>query len=153
MSEPLSVTCPACQASPGEPCTQPTDTSRRPVPWLHSSRQVAADAAAEAEVKRLAHSADPDTSAAAVPKHEQRATVKDALLTLLADLGGFGSVPVLTMTYFQQREERGWPDIQPYSVARRMSELKTEGRVQDSGGRVPGPNGRNVTVWEVTRWN
>lgn len=35
---PSPITCPACQARPGQPCTQPTDTSRRPVTWEHSAR-------------------------------------------------------------------------------------------------------------------
>lgn len=32
------VWCPNCQAKPGDPCTQPTDNDRRPVPWYHHSR-------------------------------------------------------------------------------------------------------------------
>jgi hypothetical protein len=35
---PLAYTCPNCQAKPGERCTQPTDTSRKPVSWFHSAR-------------------------------------------------------------------------------------------------------------------
>ena len=31
--------CPNCQARPGEPCTQPTNTTRRPVKWFHSGRE------------------------------------------------------------------------------------------------------------------
>lgn len=34
----LAVSCPNCQAKPGEPCTQPTDTGRRPVAFVHSAR-------------------------------------------------------------------------------------------------------------------
>lgn len=36
--EPIDVVCPACNARPGKPCTAPTDTSRRPVGWMHASR-------------------------------------------------------------------------------------------------------------------
>lgn len=32
------VTCPACNAKPGKPCTVPTDTGRRAVNWLHLAR-------------------------------------------------------------------------------------------------------------------
>lgn len=85
-----------------------------------------------------------------MPDEQARATAKEALL--LAELGGSASVPVLTAAYFRERDARGWPDIQPYSVARRMSELRGEGRVVDTGGRVMGPNGRNVAVWEVAPW-
>ena len=31
--------CPACNSSPGEPCTAPTSNSRREVRWIHSARQ------------------------------------------------------------------------------------------------------------------
>lgn len=34
----LSVTCPACNAPAGKPCTAPTDTGRRPVGWAHNVR-------------------------------------------------------------------------------------------------------------------
>ena len=37
---PIDRRCPACNANPGEPCTAPTDTSRRPVGWLHASREI-----------------------------------------------------------------------------------------------------------------
>lgn len=40
-----AVPCPNCQAPTGEPCTQPTDTGRRVVSWVHNARR---DAAAEA---------------------------------------------------------------------------------------------------------
>lgn len=40
---PLDSVCPACNALPGRPCTQPTDTGRRAVAWVHSSREVAAE--------------------------------------------------------------------------------------------------------------
>jgi hypothetical protein len=33
-----TVTCPACNAQPNKPCTQPTDKSRTPVSWCHLSR-------------------------------------------------------------------------------------------------------------------
>lgn len=36
--EPIDTVCPACNARPGKPCTAPTDTSRRPVGWMHASR-------------------------------------------------------------------------------------------------------------------
>lgn len=34
----LQRTCPACHAKPGRRCTQPTDTGRKAVDWLHLSR-------------------------------------------------------------------------------------------------------------------
>ncbi|QKY79991.1 hypothetical protein PQD13_gp79 [Gordonia phage Clawz] len=32
------VICPNCNAQPGHPCTQPTDTGRRNVTWFHNAR-------------------------------------------------------------------------------------------------------------------
>lgn len=40
--------CPACNAQPGEPCTQPTDTGRRKVAYHHLAREEAASAGADA---------------------------------------------------------------------------------------------------------
>lgn len=34
----LFEVCPACNAQPGKPCTQPTDNSRTNVSWLHYAR-------------------------------------------------------------------------------------------------------------------
>lgn len=34
----MQGTCPNCQARPGEPCTQPTTTGRRPVTRFHYGR-------------------------------------------------------------------------------------------------------------------
>lgn len=35
----LAVKCPACGSNPGEPCTQTTNTGRRPVTWVHNARK------------------------------------------------------------------------------------------------------------------
>ncbi|WP_158636103.1 zinc finger domain-containing protein [Tsukamurella sputi] len=34
----VALPCPACAARPGEKCTEPTNTGRRRVEWLHYSR-------------------------------------------------------------------------------------------------------------------
>lgn len=36
-----SVQCPNCNAQPGTPCTQPTNTTRKPVGWVHLTRESA----------------------------------------------------------------------------------------------------------------
>lgn len=36
---PGSRVCPACNAQPHEPCTQPTDFGRREVAWYHLARK------------------------------------------------------------------------------------------------------------------
>jgi hypothetical protein len=38
--ETAAVACPNCHARPGEPCTQPTESGRRNVPWFHLSREL-----------------------------------------------------------------------------------------------------------------
>jgi hypothetical protein len=38
LSAPRDRVCPTCNAQPGEPCTQPTNNSRRPVRWYHFKR-------------------------------------------------------------------------------------------------------------------
>lgn len=42
-----AVQCPACMAPEGERCTAPTDTSRRPVDWVHYARETEALKASE----------------------------------------------------------------------------------------------------------
>jgi hypothetical protein len=39
LTGPITRVCPACNAKPGQPCTQPTDTSRRNVSWFHYPRE------------------------------------------------------------------------------------------------------------------
>ena len=34
----IECVCTACGATPGQRCTQPTNTGRRPVTWFHSAR-------------------------------------------------------------------------------------------------------------------
>jgi hypothetical protein len=36
-----TVECPACQSPAYRPCTQPTNTGRLPVTWVHKSRELA----------------------------------------------------------------------------------------------------------------
>lgn len=39
MVDPRTLPCPACNAQAGEPCSQPTNTSRKPVNWHHLIRE------------------------------------------------------------------------------------------------------------------
>ena len=36
-----SVQCPNCNAQPNQPCTQPTNHGRKPVSWVHLTRESA----------------------------------------------------------------------------------------------------------------
>lgn len=44
-----TVVCPNCNAQPDRPCTQPTDTGRTNVSWVHLARESAYMKAREAE--------------------------------------------------------------------------------------------------------
>lgn len=35
----MEVKCPNCQSGPGRKCTQPTDTGRKAVRWVHLARE------------------------------------------------------------------------------------------------------------------
>ena len=35
---PKAYPCPNCQSKPGDKCTQPTNTGRKPVDWFHDAR-------------------------------------------------------------------------------------------------------------------
>lgn len=39
---PLDYTCPNCNAQPGKYCSVPSNTGRKQVPWVHSSREALA---------------------------------------------------------------------------------------------------------------
>lgn len=41
LQQAMSVACPACHSKPGKPCTQPTNTGRKPVAWVHLVRESA----------------------------------------------------------------------------------------------------------------
>lgn len=43
MAAPADVVCPNCNAQPGQPCTQPTNTARTPVLWYHFGRESLAE--------------------------------------------------------------------------------------------------------------
>jgi hypothetical protein len=37
--EPHSISCPSCNAPPGQDCNVPTVAGRRDVPWVHNARR------------------------------------------------------------------------------------------------------------------
>lgn len=105
----------------------------------------------------LAHRHDPDTSHDAVPASKQRELVKAAILRIIDEgiprhLGGEGLAAFEVQDFYvRQRSIYGWPDVQPHSIPRRMSELHNEGRIHDTGERVPTPFGKNAVVWAATK--
>lgn len=101
------------------------------------------------EVKHLHHQRDPETSAAAAAavNRDEASIVQEAILELLAEKprADFELIPA----YAAIREARGWPIVQPHSIARRRSELHMQGRVYDTEERRQTEYGRPAAVWAV----
>ena len=102
-------------------------------------------------MSHLAHRTDPVTShdAAAAVDDTKKTQIFAALIEMLTERPR--AAFELRREYFALAAEKGWPDdIEPHSVARRLSELHGQGRIRESGRRVPSPRGRTATVWEIT---
>lgn len=101
------------------------------------------------EVKHLHHLHDPETSAtaAASVNRDEASVVQQAILELLAEKprADFELIPA----YAAIRESRGWPIVQLHSIARRRSELYTQGKVRATPERRQTEYGRPATVWAV----
>lgn len=99
----------------------------------------------------LAHRSDPETSFTAAEELNMSAKdhIKAIILEELAEepMAAFQ----LTDLYFELRAKFGWPDCKTDGIAKRLSELHNEHRVQDSGRRVMSPYGRPAVVWQVTQ--
>jgi len=66
-----AVVCPVCNAQAGQPCTQPSNTTRTPVAWVHLAR--------ESECERAQHTYS-----------EQRSVVdRRLMLTSTCSCGGY----------------------------------------------------------------
>lgn len=103
------------------------------------------------DTRRLAHSADPETSHDAAERATNRAAVKGAILVLIDERGPLAAFE-LQEAYLAVRQERGWPIVQPHSIPRRLSELHVlDNKVTDSGVRRMSPFGRFAVVWERLR--
>jgi hypothetical protein len=112
---------------------------------------------ARAEEPRVhAHRGDPDASIAAAEYQARNSSrnqrVKDAILGLLAEEPRTSFE--LQDAYFSWRMVNDWPDVQVYSINRRLSDLHNAGLVRavvDGEGtqlRRPSPAGATATVWE-----
>ena len=92
---------------------------------------------------------DPDTSVlAAIALDEVKVgLLKHAILVMLraAPRCAFE----VALAYKRVAPTIGWPDVQPYSVHRRMSELKKAQLIVDTGERRPTPDGRVAAVMAV----
>ncbi|ROS28878.1 hypothetical protein EDF22_0609 [Rathayibacter sp. PhB127] len=83
----------------------------------------------------LAHTHDPDTSHDAARRLDRETTnrVKSAVLWLLLD--GPATVTELRDAYFEMRASMHWPDVDEHTVDKRVTDLKNDGRVVDTGER------------------
>lgn len=100
---------------------------------------------------RLSHHDDPDTSVAAASKLGDTEQVKVAILALLRESDAGLTAFQAQALYFQQRESRGWPNVQPYSINRRMSDMhkETPPRIRDTGARRTIAPNASAAVWDV----
>lgn len=103
------------------------------------------------EVRRLSHSADPETSTTAALHLDPqgRLSLKEAIITLLDERPRTGDE--LIAAYASHAEQNRWPLIADlHSVKRRLSELHTTHHVvRESGETRESRMGRQATVWEL----
>ncbi|MGB3414048.1 MAG: hypothetical protein WBA28_04970 [Microbacteriaceae bacterium] len=100
------------------------------------------------EAKKLAKRDDPETShqaAQALDEHRMSATQKAIIHILKTDgpQAGFQ----ITAKYFRQMNLYGWPLCDPYSVKRRISDLKRKKQIIDTGLKITGEYGNQVILW------
>lgn len=107
------------------------------------------------ETTSLAHRGDPDASVEAALSVNSSAKERlfEAIITILTEESR--AAFQVQETYFNLREANGWPDVQPHSVNRRMSDLHNAGRIRPvevmgEQWRIPSPAGATATVWEVS---
>lgn len=103
----------------------------------------------------LARSTDPDTShdaAAIAALSPGTAAVKSAIMQLLRENGPRTAFELRALYAEGRREGRSWPDVQPNSINRRVSDLKNIGLLVDTERRRKTPDFRDAIVWRpVTR--
>lgn len=104
------------------------------------------------DMSRVAHRDDPDTSHTAAANLAGTEAVKLAILTLLRESTDGLTAFEAQDRYIDQRAARGWPQVQPHSINRRMSDMhkETPARVRDTSRRRPTPSGATAVVWSVS---
>lgn len=101
----------------------------------------------------LARTSDPDTSkdaAAIAALSPSSAKIKSAILQLLREHGPKTAFELRDL-YFASSQYRvsEWPDCQPNTINRRVSDLAGIGLVVDIKRRRPTPDGRKAIVWRA----
>ncbi len=94
----------------------------------------------DADLVRMSHRFDPDTSAAAAraaKRGDKKRTIQNAIVAILAD--GPATAREIYDQYVVNRYDRAWPFSDLYDIRRRLTELKLDtGRVVDTGERRNG---------------
>lgn len=103
------------------------------------------------EPHMLARASDPDTShdaAAIAALSPSSREIKSAILRLLRSDGPATAFELRDL-YFANRVDEGWPDCQPNTINRRVSDLANMGFVVDTGERRKTPDRRLAIVWRA----
>jgi hypothetical protein len=103
------------------------------------------------EPHMLARASDPDTSkdaAAIAALSPSSREIKSAILRLLRSDGPATAFELRDL-YFANRSHEGWPDCQPNTINRRVSDLANMGFVFDTQERRKSPDGRDAIVWRA----
>ena len=103
------------------------------------------------EPHMLTRTTDPDTSqdAAAIAALSPSSTaIKSAILTPCGSTDPRTAFE-LREFYFRDRWKRGWPECQPNTINRRVSDLKNAGLLVDSGRRRTTTDGHPAIVWRA----
>jgi hypothetical protein len=102
----------------------------------------------------LARTSDPDTSkdaAAIAALSPDSRVIKGAILQLLRQHGGKTAFELRTLyRETRLRNDVDWPDCQPNTINRRVSDLANIGLVVDTGARRKTPDGRMAIIWRAT---
>ena len=103
----------------------------------------------ELMVDARAHTDDPDTAKGAASKLDPAEVSKLKRAIMVLAKASPRTPQELSDAYCSIAFTIGWPEVQPYSVNRRCSELKKAGLLFDTGMRRKGPYGRNQAVLGV----
>jgi hypothetical protein len=98
----------------------------------------------------LARTSDPDTSkdaAAIAALSPSSAKIKGAIMHLLREHGPKTAFELRSLYDDARRNGADWPDCQPNTINRRVSDLAGIGLVVDMKRRRPTPDGRKAIVW------
>lgn len=104
------------------------------------------------EPHMLARASDPDTSkdaAAIAALSPNSVKIKSAIMQLLRAHGPKTAFELRDLYDLGRKMGHDWPDCQPNTINRRVSDLAGIGLVVDMKRRRPSPDGRKAIVWRA----